>query len=107
MAAQKAANHSVTAALLDQFDARTAGAHDPGQLIILFDHRHIGPENPSDDQFTRTQKYYLDGLIRLGWPTYWNNVECDPGNLLLTWYTVRHPPLPPNPPRRHLQTPMA
>ncbi|TKA80078.1 hypothetical protein B0A55_02472 [Friedmanniomyces simplex] len=78
------ASTAVTA--LDSFDSRTAGEHDPGQIIILFDHRHILPK-PEDNKMSRYQAYYLDGLSRMGWATYWEKPNLDPGNIQLVWYT--------------------
>ena len=83
---------SVAVTSLDTFDARTAGAHDPGQIIILFDNRHIKPK-PEDNKMSSYQSYYLDGLTRMGWPTYWEKPNIDPGNIELVWYTVRLPRL--------------
>ena len=86
--ASKQASVAITS--LDQFDPRTAGKHDPGQLIILFDNRHIKPR-AEDNRMSTYQSYYLDGLSRLGWPTYWEKPDLDPGNVKLVWYTVRPP----------------
>ncbi len=79
------ASTAVTA--LDSFDSRTAGEHDPGQIIILFDHRHILPR-PEDNKMSSYQTYYLDGLSRMGWATYWEKPILDPGKIQLVWYTV-------------------
>ncbi|KAK0260232.1 hypothetical protein LTR91_011246 [Friedmanniomyces endolithicus] len=78
------ASTAVTA--LDSFDSRTAGEHDPGQIIILFDHRHILPR-PEDNKMSSYQAYYLDGLSRMGWATYWEKPNLDPGKIQLLWYT--------------------
>ncbi|KAK1061674.1 hypothetical protein LTR12_009008 [Friedmanniomyces endolithicus] len=78
------ASTAVTA--LDSFDSRTAGEHDPGQIIILFDHRHILPR-PEDNKMSSYQAYYLDGLSRMGWATYWEKPNLDPGKIQLVWYT--------------------
>ncbi|KAK0934216.1 hypothetical protein LTR48_007412 [Friedmanniomyces endolithicus] len=78
------ASTAVTA--LDSFDSRTAGEHDPGQIIILFDHRHILPR-PEDNKMSSYQTYYLDGLSRMGWATYWEKPILDPGKIQLVWYT--------------------
>ncbi len=79
------ASTAVTA--LDSFDSRTAGEHDPGQIIILFDHRHILPR-PEDNKMSSYQAYYLDGLSRMGWATYWEKPNLDPGKIQVVWYTV-------------------
>ncbi|KAK3075756.1 hypothetical protein LTR53_000694 [Teratosphaeriaceae sp. CCFEE 6253] len=77
---------SVATTALDAFDPQSAGAHDPGQLIILFDARHILPK-AEDNQMSRFQTYYLDGLTRMGWANYWDKWSVDPGEIMLIWYT--------------------
>ncbi|KAK5689447.1 hypothetical protein LTR17_026261 [Elasticomyces elasticus] len=74
-------SNAITA--LGSFDPRTAGAHDPGQIIILFDDRHI---KPAENTMSRYQSYYLNGLTRMGWATYWEKPNLDPGNLEVVWY---------------------
>ncbi|KAK4554551.1 hypothetical protein LTR86_008406 [Recurvomyces mirabilis] len=71
---------------LENFDPRTAGAYDPGQMIILFDNRHIKP-SPEENKMSTYQTYHLDGLIRMGWISYTHRPDLEPGNLRLIWYT--------------------
>jgi len=80
---------SVAATSLDAFDPRTAGAHDPGQLIILFDNRHILPK-AEDNKMSTFSIYYLSGLSRMGWANYWYRWDdlVEPGRVGLVWYTV-------------------
>lgn len=70
---------------LDKFDSQTAGKHDPGQIVVLFDHRHI---KSAEDNMSTFTSYYLSGLSRMGWASYWNPPDLDPGKIRLAWYTV-------------------
>lgn len=74
-------------ATLENYNPATAGKYDPGQIVILFDHRQSGPQS-SENQMSTFQSYWLDGLYRLGWPS-WQTPEFEAGNLRLIWYTVR------------------
>jgi len=68
----------------------TIGKHDPGRVVILFDNRHCGPLR-DQDKMGYVQSYWLGGLYRMGWPTYWQTPDLDPGMIRLVWYTVRLP----------------
>lgn len=70
---------------LSKFDPATAGAHDPGQLVILFDNRM---NKTHDDKFSRLQSYWISSMYRMGWPS-WHVQDLEPGKLRLLWYTVR------------------
>ena len=62
--------------------------HDPGSLIILFDNRHCGPEDPSEDQMSLFQHARLAGLTRMGWPSWWQTPDLEQGKVRLCWFTV-------------------
>lgn len=70
---------------LRTFDPATAGAYDPGQVVVFFDHRSFKSEK---DQMSRYQSYWLETKSRLGWPSFWYTSDLEPGKLRLVWYTV-------------------
>lgn len=69
---------------LRTFDPATAGAYDPGQVVVFFDHRSFKSEK---DQMSRYQSYWLETKSRLGWPSFWYTSDLEPGKLRLVWYT--------------------
>ncbi|KAF2774571.1 hypothetical protein EJ03DRAFT_323135 [Teratosphaeria nubilosa] len=79
------------AAALASFDPATAGKHDPGSIIILFDGRDQGPAEAGVDsrgvQMNTLSNYYVWGLQKLGRSHYWNPPDLDPGMLRLVWWT--------------------
>lgn len=68
---------------LAKFNPATAGKHDPGQIVILFDNRM---ETTKDDKKSMFQSYWIEGMYRLGWPS-WQIPDLEPGKLRLIWYT--------------------
>ncbi|KAK5108023.1 hypothetical protein LTR62_008858 [Meristemomyces frigidus] len=76
----------IPAANLETYDPSTP-LPDPGPLKLLFDNRHILP-SAAENTMSTYQTYRLQGLIKLGWPTYgYNKIHLDPGTLKLIWYT--------------------
>lgn len=71
---------------LRAFNPSTAGAYDPGQVVIFFDHRGFKTDK---DAMSRYQSYWLETKYRLGWPSFWYTTDLEPGKLRLVWYTVR------------------
>lgn len=61
--------------------------YDPGKIVIFFDAR---TERSSEDKFSTLQRYWTEGLYRLGWPSFYTP-DLDPGMLRLVWYTVSVP----------------
>lgn len=70
---------------LDTFDPATAGAYNPGHVVVFFDHRGV---KSSKDQMGYLQNYWLSTKYRLGWPSVWWTTDLEPGKLRLIWYTV-------------------
>lgn len=70
---------------LDAFNPATAGAYNPGQVVIFFDHRAF---KSAQDAMSRRQSYWLETKSRLGWPSFWWTSDLEPGKIRLVWYTV-------------------
>ena len=68
---------------LKEFDPSKSEKYDPGQIVIFFDNRLA---KTKDDNFSRIQSYWTEGLYRMGWPSFFKP-DLDPGMLRLTWYT--------------------
>lgn len=69
---------------LAKFDGSKCEKYDPGKIIILFDNRIARNEH---DKFSYFQRYWTEGLYKLGWPSLYKP-DLDPGNIRLIWYTV-------------------
>ncbi|EMC93300.1 hypothetical protein BAUCODRAFT_36985 [Baudoinia panamericana UAMH 10762] len=72
------------AQVLQNLHNESGTEYNPGQIIILFDNRHF---KTADSKLSTFQTYYLDGLCRLGWATYWEKPDLEPRKLRLIWYT--------------------
>lgn len=70
---------------LRTFNPATAGAYNPGQVVVFFDNRAF---KSAKDQLSYFQNYWLDTKYRLGWPSLWSTNDLEPGKLRLVWYTV-------------------
>nr|OQO32074.1 hypothetical protein B0A51_00612 [Rachicladosporium sp. CCFEE 5018] len=69
---------------LATFQPASAGAYNPGTVVIFFDARGF---KSAQDQLPTYQSYWLETKYRLGWPSIWSTTDLEPGKLRLVWYT--------------------
>lgn len=70
---------------LAAFNPSTAGAYDPGSVVVFFDNRSF---KHAEDKSSMFQNYWLDTKSRLGWTSLMGIKDLEPGNLRLVFYTV-------------------
>ncbi|KAK6435980.1 hypothetical protein LTR95_007835 [Oleoguttula sp. CCFEE 5521] len=75
---------------LATFQPASAGAYNPGTVVIFFDARGF---KSAQDQLPTYQSYWLETKYRLGWPSIWYTTDLEPEGMreypLHMAYTVK------------------